>query len=394
MKDSNIIPLVVAAKAGDAKAFEELYKIKSKSIIFTAYGILGNYHAAEDVAQEVIVKMYRYLGKLKVPEAFDSWLYRIVINECNKSIGKKVKQAESFDAEEDLEIIEEDDIEFLPEKYMEGEANRQMVYDAVMALPKKKKQAILMFYYNQMSYQEIADAMGSTVSTVSTNILRAKQMIKESLEKQEIMGIESEKSINVMAAAPILTQVLNSCADSAVTDASLTAFHASVAAKVSGAAHSVKLKSQAQFAGAIAATTAVIVGVVAYVAVDSVPDRVIPAETPPAVIEPASPIVPVEPVKITGDISFSGGTDAEHINPKSVSLSSDNIDEIADSDNSLTWYVSPVSKDIHVIEGTGAEASGLYEKLKDAPGAYYFVFLFTDANGNISELTREFEIKD
>jgi RNA polymerase sigma-70 factor (ECF subfamily) len=385
MKDQETKSLVSAAKTGDIKAFEELYKLKSRSIIFTAYGILGDYHTAEDVAQNVIVNMYRHIGKLKSVEAFDTWLYRIVINECNRALSGRVKRSESFDADDEILSIEEEDVEFLPDKYAESEANRKMVYEAVMALPKKKKQSLLMYYYNQMSYKEIADAMDITMSTVSTNILRAKQMVKERLD---IMENTNNPMYSAAASMPVLTQVFNSYADKIVPDEALEEFHRTVAVKVNNAARLPESKLNMKYIVSTLVAVVVVTTGVGYLmsghAPAAAPDSTLAASEPAA------------PVRITGEINFAGGEESDQINPISASLSTEYTAEISDFNNSLIWYI--VQKDsgnseTALIEGRGSEAPGVFEALKDQPGVYTLAFVFTDAAGNASKLEREFTIR-
>ncbi|MDR0875253.1 MAG: hypothetical protein LBN12_03460, partial [Clostridiales Family XIII bacterium] len=99
MAKPEIINLARDAARGRKGAFDELCRRKQRDIAFAAYTMLGNYHDAEDAAQETILTMYRYIGKLKAPEAIDVWIEKIVRNRCSEILKKRTGRKDEVDVD-------------------------------------------------------------------------------------------------------------------------------------------------------------------------------------------------------------------------------------------------------------------------------------------------------
>src|SRR5262245_44513282 len=79
---SSPAPVVERAKAGDHAAFEQLIECYQRKVLSTAWRILGNQEDARDAAQEVFLRVYKYLRGFRADQDFAGWLYRIIINVC------------------------------------------------------------------------------------------------------------------------------------------------------------------------------------------------------------------------------------------------------------------------------------------------------------------------
>ncbi|MDR0357019.1 MAG: RNA polymerase sigma factor [Clostridiales Family XIII bacterium] len=170
------------AKNGDEEAFKILIENKLRTILLQSMNILNNRQDAEDATQEVVISVYRNISKLQNPQVFNAWLHRIIINTCNTMIGKKTRRKDVAGLDDFYETAGDGDADFLPQESLENKEGREELRRIVESLPKKRREALKMYYFDEMSYAEIARSMGVTVSAVSTYILKAKRQIKKKYE--------------------------------------------------------------------------------------------------------------------------------------------------------------------------------------------------------------------
>lgn len=175
--------IIKKSMRGDAKAFAELYKIFIKTIQYNVSNSLTNKSDVEDAVQQVVISLHKGLPKLKSPYAFHSYLYRITMNVCSSYNEKDGKQRHSS-----LEEVEEDLVDTrseAPPLELERKENDELVRQFISKLPEKQRYALLLYYYYDMSYKDIAEVMGTTVTVVGSNINRAKKNLKRMLEEYE-----------------------------------------------------------------------------------------------------------------------------------------------------------------------------------------------------------------
>jgi len=217
--DRDQIRLVKGAMSGDKEAFEKLIGLRRADILYFAIS-LSNQHDGEDIAQEAILYIYRDISNLRDPEKFDSWMFTIVrhvsINMMTKI--KKVQRATvSMDVLDDTlanELVE-DRREFLPDEYFESKEKRKIVMDVIETLPDNYKESLLLYYYQGMSYKEIAEVLETNQKKVANDLTRARALIKSRVEgktKETLLY-----SIPPVGAIPILTQIFKADAAAKIT---------------------------------------------------------------------------------------------------------------------------------------------------------------------------------
>lgn len=190
MKDNmnqNITELVKRAIDGDAATFSRIYELTWLKIVYSAYKIVGNKHDAEEISQETFLTAYKEISSLRSPEAFNSWFYRILMNKCNKALLKRSanKVNETVSMKDLGDLLPETYSAYLPEEFVSKKEIRTQVVNAINSLTPNQRAAVVMFYYQQLSYEEIAVALGITKEGVESRLRRAKEAMKECIKKTE-----------------------------------------------------------------------------------------------------------------------------------------------------------------------------------------------------------------
>lgn len=176
-------------KQGDTEAFSWLVDTYKNMVYTLCIRMLNNEADAEEAAQDVFVKVFRALPGFQQKSKFSTWLYRIAYNQCISVIRKKVKMIDLVDEMHDQEV-DEGDINGL-EKITAQERSRVLQL-AIEALPETDSVVVTLFYYEELSLDEIAEITGLTSSNIRTKLHRSRkkmyQVISESL-KSEVSSI-------------------------------------------------------------------------------------------------------------------------------------------------------------------------------------------------------------
>ena len=185
--------LVKKAASGDKKALCELCEEIARGVLFQMTYILGDKINAEDISQEVLIRVCENIQGLRNPKAFKGWLARIIVNEKNRYLAKHLKQGPVLNIEDQIDgqIEEQEDNAFVPHRYVEDEEMSEAVMKIIASLPMRQREAIILHYYNDLSITEVAKAMGITTQSVSINIKLAREKLKKMFESHDIIEYRS-----------------------------------------------------------------------------------------------------------------------------------------------------------------------------------------------------------
>jgi RNA polymerase sigma-70 factor (ECF subfamily) len=178
--DAALVVRARSAPDGDTRAFDELM-VRHRSRVVANCRYLTSGNDAEDLAQEVLVKAYFALRRYESRARFSTWLYRIKVNHClNHRRAERRRQGEMTldDAAPDaagLTVAPEADVA------LDRAADVSRVRAAVAGLPETLRQALILRELDEMSYEEIAAALGVSLSAVKMRILRARQELHVAL---------------------------------------------------------------------------------------------------------------------------------------------------------------------------------------------------------------------
>jgi RNA polymerase sigma-70 factor (ECF subfamily) len=178
MDDYNDIELIDLARGGNAHALEHLFERHYLTVYRLAYKWCGVKEDAEDIAQEVFVKLVRKLQTFRQQSSFKTWLYRIAVNTV-RDFGRKSATKQAGEAA------------FVREKHRHNATfmhNDTLAAERLLAaidkLPRKQKEAILLVFGEGMRHKEAARVSGCMETTISWRIFQARKRLKTSLEQE------------------------------------------------------------------------------------------------------------------------------------------------------------------------------------------------------------------
>ena len=158
--------LVAAAREGSREAFDVLVERYQRDVYRLCYRYVNNHHDASDLAQDVFLKAYRAIGRFRGDSAFSTWLYRIAVNTCLNFRASRHRPSEE---------LKDDVVDAGPrvDDRMEDDERSQQVREAVSRLPEKQRATLILKIYNDLTHEEVAAILGSTVGTVKANLFHA-----------------------------------------------------------------------------------------------------------------------------------------------------------------------------------------------------------------------------
>jgi RNA polymerase sigma-70 factor (ECF subfamily) len=158
--------LVLACQRGEREAFDRLVERYQRGIYRLCYRYVNHHEDANDLAQEAFLKAWRAIGRFRGDSSFATWLYRIAVNAClnHRALRRPLTQ----------ELPEA-----LPDPARGAEARvvhddeAERVREAVSRLPDKQRATLILKVYQELSHEEVAQILGTTVGTVKSNLFHA-----------------------------------------------------------------------------------------------------------------------------------------------------------------------------------------------------------------------------
>lgn len=171
--------IVDSCRRGDRDAFRALYEAyKDKVYSIALYFFHGNEAAASDITQQVFLKMLYSIGQFRGDSGFSTWLYRLVVNACMDE-ARRAKPRELTTNTANVDDLAEPDSH---EQDFARQQTARSVRAALSALPAKFRLPILLRYFEDLSYEEMAAAMNCSMGTVASRLNRGHKMLARKLE--------------------------------------------------------------------------------------------------------------------------------------------------------------------------------------------------------------------
>ena len=175
--------LVLSAKNGNKKAFDKLYKLTSNDVWFTCVSLLKDEENAKDIMQETYITAFLKLDTLNDEQKFCGWITSIAVNKCKNKLKGKVEY--QIDDEVLIAKTETDEL-MLPEEYINKAEKRKVLLQIIEdTLSFNQYQVVLMFYFNELSIAEIAQALEISEGTVKSRLNSSRAKMKTAIEDYE-----------------------------------------------------------------------------------------------------------------------------------------------------------------------------------------------------------------
>jgi len=156
---------------GNPGAFDDIFELSSSMVFRICVNMLNDYHAAEDIMQEVFLSVYKALPRFREESSFYTWIYRIAVNKSLSALKKKKETVIDRDEFPELDTGEEDDDW--------KEEDLFVLRKCIQELPASFRSVVVMRDIEGLSYEEIAEIEEIPVGTVRSRLNRAREMLKE-----------------------------------------------------------------------------------------------------------------------------------------------------------------------------------------------------------------------
>ncbi|MCM0649142.1 RNA polymerase sigma factor [Clostridium swellfunianum] len=169
--------LLQRIREGDNEAFEELYNKYADYALRVAAVVTKNKMSAADAVQEAFIRVYKNIQAFDLDKPFEPWFYRILINECNRVLGKNSNLVLVDDfIENNIQGSSEDAYNF--EEY-------ESLYKAIESLEDNNKIPIVLKYLRGFKESEIADILGININTIKSRLFKGRQKLRTIIERLE-----------------------------------------------------------------------------------------------------------------------------------------------------------------------------------------------------------------
>ena len=171
--------LAEVIRTKDEELFAEIISRYQQKLFYYVNRLINNPDEAEDVVQDVFLKVYKNLNGYDPKLKFSSWIYRIAHNEAVNWLRKNTKyKKESIDQNEYLEATLTDGKDFTAELDIKVELEK--ANQAIQNLPEKYKEVMILKFVEERSYEEISDILKKPINTIGVLINRGRKLLKES----------------------------------------------------------------------------------------------------------------------------------------------------------------------------------------------------------------------
>ncbi len=181
------IRLMEKVRAGDMEAFRDLVELHQHRVVGTVAKMLGDEHEAEDLAQQVFVRVWKSAPRWEATAKFTTWLYTIlrnlVFNECRRRARHRTTSLDASADDEDHPRQFADRGVKAPDTHMLDEEMQDAIERSIQELPEAQRMAVIMRRYQEVSYEEIAEVLDLTVPSVKSLLFRARTELREKLRK-------------------------------------------------------------------------------------------------------------------------------------------------------------------------------------------------------------------
>lgn len=178
---ASLIQWIRKAQKGDVESYQKIYEVFARRVLNFIHRMVNSPEEAEDLAQETFVAVYQKLGTLKDNSKFEPWLFRIARNFVYQRYRTRPSSTVSIDAldEEGQVVTELVDTRKGPDEAFQKNELEDVVANTIAGLPEKYREVFVLSALQQLSYQQIAEVVERSLSSVKTDIHRARLEVRK-----------------------------------------------------------------------------------------------------------------------------------------------------------------------------------------------------------------------
>jgi RNA polymerase sigma-70 factor (ECF subfamily) len=173
------------AQKGDIGSYQNIYDSFARKVLNFVYRMVHSLEEAEDLTQETFVAVYQKLGTLQDSDKFEAWLFRIARNFIYQRYRKQAPAAVSIDtpSQDGRLMTELVDSRKNPDEEYQTQELEGVITDVIADLPEKYREVFVLSALQHLSYQQIAHIVGRSISSVKTDVHRARLEVRGSVKK-------------------------------------------------------------------------------------------------------------------------------------------------------------------------------------------------------------------
>ena len=177
--------LVARVLAGDQEQYASLVQRHQGPLYRHALGMVGQPDAAADLVQDSLIKGYTSLAHCQDPARYGAWIFRILRNRCLDYLKDRRRRTVPIQESTAFSSESED-----PEVQLERTEVREVIADALLAIPEAQREAFLLKHVDGRSYEEMAEMLGASVSALKMRVMRAREALQERLRGEPRQSAE------------------------------------------------------------------------------------------------------------------------------------------------------------------------------------------------------------
>ncbi|HOY98088.1 MAG TPA: RNA polymerase sigma factor [Candidatus Aminicenantes bacterium] len=181
IESEELADLIIQARAGETEAIEEIYRRFKTGLFNLAFRYSYDRATAEDLLQEIFIKVFTHLDNVKNPDTFAGWVFRIGLNTCYSHLRSRRVEMEKGIPLEDIEGTRCGATEENPARDM-----RRPLDDGIAALPGKLREIFLLHDVHGFKHSEIARMLGLSVGTSKSQLFKARLRMRDFLERKGV----------------------------------------------------------------------------------------------------------------------------------------------------------------------------------------------------------------
>jgi RNA polymerase sigma-70 factor (ECF subfamily) len=183
--------IVKELKENNRKTFDKLVEAYKGRIFSLSYRFTNNYSEAQDLSQDIFIKIYTNISSFNGKSKLSTWIYRIALNTCLDWKRKIIRNKMIF-----IDHISKNEFLQTPiEENLLNEERNKFIHSIIRNLPDIYKTAIILYHFQNLSYADIADILHISEKTIETRLYRGRKKIKKQLLKYNLGGEVGELQV-------------------------------------------------------------------------------------------------------------------------------------------------------------------------------------------------------